>query len=496
MSENEKYLIGTRGSLLAVTQCTLIKNEIESLTNKFFDLKLITTRGDQQTEKPLWQMDGKDFFTKELDHELLDGSIDLVVHSYKDLGSIRPDGIHLACVTKRNYSNDILLIKRSKIKDLNKLDEFIVGTSSPRRITNIESSLKPYLPNVKESLVVKTKMLRGNVNTRIEKLRSDEYDAIILAHAGIERLAHKEDSKKELIRLLDGLNYFILPQKVFPSCASQGSLGIEINEKNIGTTLDKTIKSVHCEKSFNEIQVERKAFNSYGGGCHLAVGIHAKTINDHLIKIEKGIHNDKEIYNLSIEDTDYSHLKGKRLFFAMGCEDKLINKDLLEAKASNKNLFVTSSYCFHAIDNNHKEAIFSAGNRTARKLVEKGFWVNGSAEGFGHEQILDLTKSEALKIMHTTDEYQVLSHDKADSVIGEVLPCYTRKLTQENMNIEDNDVFFWSSYFQYETYINKYPSLKDKIHTCGLGKTYTQFKNNNIKVTPVIDIKHLKELIK
>ena len=95
----KKYLIGTRGSLLALTQCTQVKNQLEKITGDQFELKVIKTQGDQITDKPLWQLEGKDFFTKELDAALLTGDVDLVVHSYKDLGSDRPEGIKLAAIT-------------------------------------------------------------------------------------------------------------------------------------------------------------------------------------------------------------------------------------------------------------------------------------------------------------------------------------------------------------------------------------------------------------
>lgn len=489
------FLIGTRGSLLAVTQCTLIKEEIEKNSKKNFDLKLISTQGDQQTSKPLWQLDGKDFFTKELDTELLSNTVDMVVHSYKDLGSDRPQGIHLAAVTKREFSNDILLIKQSTIDNLKHKQEFIVGTSSPRRIVNIESSLADYLPGLPQKTSVKTKMLRGNVNTRIQKLKDDNYDAIVLAHAGIERLALKESSKNELSQLLEGLNFLVLPQKVFPSCASQGALGIEINESRINEDIDTYVKSVHCEETFQEIKVERDAFKSYGGGCHLAVGIHAKKVNDYLIKIERGIHNEKPINSKSILNYDYKDLKGLRPFFVMGKTDKLIDKDIIKSECSNSNIFVTSSYCIHNIENNHIGAIFSAGNRTARKLVEAGFWVNGSAEAFGHQEILKLQNSKSLQMMMPKKDWCILSHDAANSKVGQTVPCYSRRVNEDlQLDFSSTDIFYWFSEFQFDMYTKLFPEILNKKHATGLGKTFNALKKK-VDIIPFIDITHFKEIV-
>ena len=148
------YKIGTRGSLLAVTQCTLIANEMTKRTGAQFELIKIKTQGDAQTDKPLWQMDGKDFFTKELDQALLQNEVDLVVHSYKDLGSDRPDGIGLATITERKFANDILLIRDETISQIKDISEFNIGTSSPRRIVTAESTLKDFLPHFPKSSTV------------------------------------------------------------------------------------------------------------------------------------------------------------------------------------------------------------------------------------------------------------------------------------------------------------------------------------------------------
>ena len=125
------YKIGTRGSLLALTQCNQARVELERLTGDTFELDVIKTQGDMITNIPLWQMEGANFFTKELDEALLSGRVDLVIHSYKDLGSVRPVGTTLAAVTKRTYAHDILLIKHITIAELKNKKEFIVGTSSP-----------------------------------------------------------------------------------------------------------------------------------------------------------------------------------------------------------------------------------------------------------------------------------------------------------------------------------------------------------------------------
>lgn len=490
------FKIGTRGSLLALTQCTLIKNEIEKKTGAQFELDIIKTQGDQITDRPLWQLEGKDFFTKELDEALLAKKIDLVVHSYKDLGSERPEGIRLATISQRNFAHDILFIKKETIKKLNDKEEIIIGTSSPRRIVNIEKNLADFLPT-KTPKKITCKTLRGNVNTRIQKLLDGEYDAIVLALAGVERLAHKEDSKAILKELVKDLNFMVLSQKVFPSSASQGALAIETNTKR-DDDLFEILKSVHSNETEEVVARERKAFLSYGGGCHLAVGIHVLKHKDFFLHIHKGEQDGKVIDKMEIEGTDRTNLnKDLKAISIIGSDDPLIDKLPLETKIEGShNLFVTSKHCLHVVKNNASNSLWAAGTHTMKELAKNGFWVNGSSDSLGHEEILKFQKSEVLKLMLNNDSWKTLSHDKAESVAGDVVPSYTRivkplsDIDFERLN--SYDAYFWNSYFQYEEYAKLLPNLKDKIHATGLGKTYDKFAKNGIKAYPFIDMKEFE----
>lgn len=483
---------------MAVTQCTLLKEEIESLTEAKFDLRTIKTEGDQKIDLPLWQMEGKDFFTKELDAALLNDEIDMVVHSYKDLGSERPAGLELAAIGKRSFAHDILLIKKANVSEIKNKKEFIVGTSSPRRITNVETSLKDLLPLASQELEVKCKTLRGNVNTRIQKLLDGQYDAIVLALAGLERLANKEDSREVLKELLKDLTFLVMPQKTFPSSASQGALAVEIHDKSPKCEqLLKTLSSIHHNDTVDEVKREREAFLSYGGGCHLAVGIHVKKHKGMYVHIHQGVQDNQAISKVEIEGVDHGKIAGKKAFLVLGDNDKLVNQVPLEAKPNEgTHLFVTSQYCFHALENARYGSLWAAGSRTHKKLAALGHWVNGSADGFGHEEVVTLRDSKAVQMMLADASWAVLSHEHAQSPVGQVIPCYKRSVNQDaQMDLEDIDVFFWGSFFQYEQYIQKFPSVKNKIHACGLGKTYDKFIEQKIDVIPVPDMGTFKRLV-
>ena len=506
------YKIGTRGSLLAVTQCTLVKNELERISGKQFEHALIKTQGDQIVDRPLWQLEGKDFFTKELDEALLSGQVDMVVHSYKDLGSERPEGIKLAAITERKFAQDILLIRKDILNNLaNHQGDFVVGTSSPRRIANLSRDLADFIPHAKEkNLTIHCETLRGNVNTRIGKLKSGQYHAITLALAGLERLASREDSRAELTALVDGLDYFILPQTVFPSAASQGALGIEVahNRSDNGELESYIEKLIHSD-TVEEVKREREAFKSYGGGCHLAVGINVKKFGKHFVHIHAGEVDSIRIEKRWIEGIELPVFKASETFFGMPqsnlnvVTDKFYQKSSLTTKAdiSNSQSFITTSYALDSLKASGKTlGLWAGGTRTAKKLVEQGFWVNGTSDSLGVRDLLNFKESKALALFSDLSNWKVFSHDSAMSPLGEVVASYTRHtLTPDSSweeSLESVKQCFWTSFAQYETYLQAYPLLKNCVHYCGMGKTLDEFNKKNIAVTPVISIQDFVSHIK
>jgi hydroxymethylbilane synthase len=500
----KKFVIGTRGSLLALTQTGLVKKELEEKTGNEFELKIIKTQGDQNTSVPLWQMEGKDFFTKELDEALLKEEVDLVVHSYKDLGSDRPEGIQLGAIGKRYYANDVLLIAKDTIKKLPSLDKIIIGTSSPRRIVNIESSLKTFLPAVKENTIVKCEMLRGNVNTRVQKLRDGNYHAIILAHAGLERLAHGEESLIELKRLIEGLDFMILPQSEFPSSASQGALGIECLSSR--KDVQDVLSHIHDEATHEEVRKEREEFQKYGGGCHLAVGIHVTKVGEDFLYYQKGEVDNTKVNSRYInnpENIPFSKVTNAFLGLPKNkisspkqnlVYDELIEKVPQKLELDNNHAyFVTSSYAISSVKN-ISGFIFASGNKTWKQMAKEGIWVNGSSDSLGHEVIENLKNSKFLQLFYNNCQWIVLTHKDSQSNVGETKGCYERKTLdisdEYKKQIADCPLYYWTSYNQFETFSKVIPEVtnKEKVHCCGLGKTKDEFIKNKIKVNLIADM--------
>lgn len=249
----QKIIIGSRGSELALWQATFITEELKKL-NVEVELKIIKTQGDKIQHLSFDKLEGKGFFTKELEDALLSNEIDLAVHSHKDLTTTFPDGLTIAAVSYRENPSELLLI-RKEAEDLKQKFHFkknaVVGTSSARR----KSQLLSFRPDVE------IKDLRGNVPTRIQKLRDGEYDAIMLAYAGVNRL--KID--------LEGLTVLRLDPKEFIPAPAQGVLGLQIRDND---TKVKEIISKLNDSSVQEcIGIERKVLNLLDGGCQLPLGV-------------------------------------------------------------------------------------------------------------------------------------------------------------------------------------------------------------------------------
>lgn len=255
----QSIIIGSRGSDLALWQANHVKRQLEDLGAKV-EIKIIKTQGDIIQHLSFDKMEGKGFFTKEIEAALLDKSIDLAVHSHKDLETTYPAGLTISCVSERENPADLLLIAKDAVDSTSKWNlkkNAIVGTSSTRR----KSQVVRFHPDV----VIND--LRGNVPTRIQKLRDGNYDAILLAKAGVDRL--EIDLSEFHVEVLD-------PTEFVPAPA-QGVLGLQIREED--TSLHELLQKMNHSDIQTTISVERKVLNLLQGGCQLPLGVYAPDLN-------------------------------------------------------------------------------------------------------------------------------------------------------------------------------------------------------------------------
>lgn len=257
--KKEKIIIGSRGSELALWQAKHVKKELEKKNkNLSVEIKIINTKGDKILDVALSIIGDKGLFTKELENELLNGTIDIAVHSLKDLQTQIPEGLKLASVTKRHKVEDVLIAKKKKTKIKNLPEGAIVATGSLRR----RSQLKHLRPDIT------VEELRGNVPTRIKTFTQSNWDAIILARAGVERL-----------KLTKYISSIITRKEILPA-VGQGALGIEIKEGNL--IAEKAVKKIHNEKTFLEVRAERSLLKYLEGGCQVPIGAYAEVKQNEL----------------------------------------------------------------------------------------------------------------------------------------------------------------------------------------------------------------------
>jgi hydroxymethylbilane synthase len=242
--------IGSRGSQLALWQANHISALLRARGHEV-EIEIIHTTGDKITDVALAKVGTKGMFTKEIEEALAAGRVDLAVHSLKDLPTELPTGFEIAAITKREDPRDAFCSRHyAKIEDLPKNAR--VGTSSLRRQAQLKA--------VRSDLDIHP--LRGNVDTRLRKLEHGEYDAIILASAGLRRLG-----KTELLKQ-------IIPAEIMCPAAGQGALGIEIREGDAATR--ELLAFLNDPAARATTTCERALLNSLGGGCQVPIGAFAE----------------------------------------------------------------------------------------------------------------------------------------------------------------------------------------------------------------------------
>lgn len=257
MTTKSLIRIGTRGSDLALWQAHFVKDQLENRGVEV-QIKIILTQGDKIQNLSFDKLEGKGFFTKEIEAALLDNQIDLAVHSHKDLETSQPKGLCIGAVSYREDPSELLLIHKSAQDATQQWGlKFgaTIGTSSARRKA-ILKALRPDL-NIAD--------LRGNVPTRIDKLRSGQYDAILLANAGVRRLNLE----------IDDLYKQILDPTIFIPAPAQGVLGLQIRQNDPSTK--DLIKSLNHSDVAAQIAIERGVLQALEGGCQLPLGVYCST---------------------------------------------------------------------------------------------------------------------------------------------------------------------------------------------------------------------------
>ena len=251
-----KIIVGSRRSKLALTQTNWVIDQLKGLGLPFeFEVKEIVTKGDRILDVTLSKVGGKGLFVKEIEHALLTKETDMAVHSMKDMPAELPEGLTIGCIPGREDHRDALISKDGKTLDQLKAGA-VVGTSSLRRSAQLLAA-RPDL---------EIKWIRGNIDTRLQKLKDEEYDAIILAAAGLSRMGWSKDVVTE----------FLEPEVCLPA-VGQGALSIECRADDV--ELLEALKKFESLSTKRTVTAERTFLNEMEGGCQVPIAGYA-TISD------------------------------------------------------------------------------------------------------------------------------------------------------------------------------------------------------------------------
>ena len=257
----ERFIIGTRGSDLALWQANFVKNSLEDQFPDYnFEIKIIHTTGDEVLDVALSKIGDKGLFTRQIENELLKGGIDLAVHSLKDLQTEQPEGLAIGAVCKREIPNDVFISKNgASIDDLP--EGAVVATGSLRR----RSQLLHYRSDLKIAEI------RGNLPTRFRKFDESELDGMILAYAGIYRLSFEERISQ------------IIPFKVMLPAVGQGAVAVEIRTDDPRAA--EVVGRLNHAETYTCITSERAFLRRLEGGCQVPIGAHA-TLEGEKVSLE------------------------------------------------------------------------------------------------------------------------------------------------------------------------------------------------------------------
>ncbi|MFN3996867.1 hydroxymethylbilane synthase [Algoriphagus sp.] len=302
---SRKVKIGTRGSKLALWQAYHVEDLLNS-AGIASEIIIIDTKGDQVLDVSISKIGSKGVFTQELEDQLVDGRIDIAVHSAKDMQSTLGDNFEIIAFTEREKENDILLSKQGKIDLRDSAKPIILGTSSTRRV----ATLKHFYPHVK------TVDIRGNLQTRIRKMEDGLCDALLLAYAGVHRMGY------------DSMIAAELDLEEFTPAVGQGSVAIEAAKSLDSTLREQIIQACNHQETEFRLKAERAYLRVLEGGCSIPVFALA-TLENESLTLRGGI------ISLDGQNRIYLEVKGNqnqaenlgeelaRLVFAAGGKDIL-----------------------------------------------------------------------------------------------------------------------------------------------------------------------------
>lgn len=470
-----RVIIAARRSALARLQAHLVA---QSLQHAYPQLDITfhfrESLGDQQLDKPLWQMPEKGVFTEDLRAELAAQSCDLVVHSWKDLPVEENPQTEIVATLPRADARDLLLVREDRWPQIVNSGIISLLTSSPRRTQNLKSFLPSALPA--EIHTVNFVPVRGNIPTRVQKMWQQDADGLILAKAALDRLLEADaeeftETKAELRRALAQCRWMVLPLATNPTAPAQGALAIEIARQRMD--LREMLARINCPATFTAVTRERELLRRHGGGCHQAIGVSVLERPYGEITIVRGLdERGNELAELSLQAARPRPAKIERalLWPPQLADNDWFAREPIPAEPPDATIALWLAKA-DALPSDWpislRQIVWASGLQTWRRLAERGIWVNGSAESLGEQEAprLETLAGRAL-------EWRKLSHaDSGENGAWPTVATYQLQPHAESPALAGYEYFFWTSGSNFARALMANPWLRDKTHFCGPGNT-------------------------
>jgi hydroxymethylbilane synthase len=481
-------LIG-RSSRLSLLQIDIVKRKIQSA---FPDIKVEViarrSKGDALQNIPLHTVEGSDFFTQDIFDALTIGEADIAVHSLKDMSSEHFFGANKFAVVDRDDTRDVAIFNNDIEEKIKSGETIIIGTCSPRREEMATVFLKKALPQLNSEIRIETKDIRGNVETRLRKLNSGEYDATILATAGLNRLLKSQEDAELIKELVTDKRLMLLPLIECVPAPCQGAIVAEAHHLN--TKAIEVLQKINDEELLADCYGEKKEAIKYGAGCIQKFGV--TTLRTKNGKYFYAAGKDSEgtefvkwdsLPDIKIEGILFSSTDVMKGFFDYEWSDK-------EVKIATPVVFVANYKTLQGqpeVKNLSKKTIIASGSKTWFELSKKGYWVTASADALGFEFLLESLSMPLIDI-HAED-ISILTHEAAAErwkLKGYNAVSNYKQLPKNDEKIRESivtaEAIFWTSFSQYEFY-GKYAKQHAK-YLCAGGETAELLKQAGVE--PVI----------
>lgn len=471
----DKIIISGRSSKLSKVQISKVIGKINSTLPWIrTETKYIDTRGDQLTDIPLHTQEGTDFFTDNLSKELENRNVDIAVHSLKDMSSDHFFNGNTFAIPDRDEVRDIAIFNENCLEKLKSGQLIKIGTCSFRRELMASRFLKEVLPAFGQKIKLEIAPLRGNIDTRLSKLNSGEFDGIILAFAGINRMLGSLEYKDDIIAMLSQKRLMVLPLLDCTPAPCQGAIAVEARSQNQNASY--ILNCINNKDLFITCSEEKKIASNYGSGCIQKFGVTNVKFDNRYAIYGSGM----DAHGNEIDEwhgLDEINLPNP-------CTE-IINSDGLGFIAKKTPIPISERIYTKAVFVSHATAlpdtkydfssfrIWTAGVETWKKLAQRNIWVEGCADSFGFKSIQPLLNTplidikKDITILTNKDSAARWAKDRIKSIATYSIQ-YESDLI-DKYKLKSAQLIFWSCFAHYHHVKDILPD--GVLHVCLPGKT-------------------------